>query len=322
MGDKKQATFGVRTDMFPTVKKETDKVILWHEHVNKEGKLNEWRNANSRFIVADARSLAKGKMAGVTEKDPITNANHKMISQEEKDAKTLKERLKAEARRSSTSLGMISATEQAAMWGRAQASARSGTATRTARPPLLLPAAPPLTQKLTVLGCLVSPGTWGRRSARNRVSMRLGQRVESLLDGVEITDAERRHSGIGGHVTQSYEELPSDFKFDIDDRVSFSARNALPERKKNRGMSYDRLSCTGWGPLEFTRNGPVVKTEVRLPPAPHPPTRQLGQPGPPSALRIRTDCWPWNLCRARNSAGTERTARTACHNRWSHAATR
>ena len=62
--------------------------------------------------------------------------------------------------------------------------------------------------------------------------MRLGQRVESLLDGVEITDAERRHSGIGGHVTQSYEELPSDFNFDIDDRVSFSARNALPERKK------------------------------------------------------------------------------------------
>ena len=126
-----------------------------------------------------------------------------------------------------------------------------------------------------------SPGTWGRRSARNRVSMRLGQRVESLLDGVEITDAERRHSGIGGHVTQSYEELPSDFNFDIDDRVSFSARNALPERKKNRGVSYDRLSCTGWGPLELTRNGPVVKTEVRAPPHTHPRGDLAGRALPP-----------------------------------------
>ena len=74
-----------------------------------------------------------------------------------------------------------------------------------------------------------------------------------------LSDAERRISGLPQ--TQSYEELPTDFKFDIDDHIRFSQRNDLPDRKKNRGMHNERLSCNGWGPLLETKNGPIPRTE-------------------------------------------------------------
>jgi hypothetical protein len=183
MGEKfSGASFAPKLELFPSVKKETDKVVLWHEHVTKEAKLNEFRNSNARFIIADPRSLSKGKMAPVTEKGGMQNAAHKTHLVQEANAREIE----ARGRRST---GMNAAELQAAAWGAKQASARNKGSARN--------------------------GTWGRQSARNRLSMHLGQRAESLMTSIEITDGERRISGLGGRATQSYEELPTDFKFDI-----------------------------------------------------------------------------------------------------------
>jgi hypothetical protein len=222
------ATFAPKLELFPSVEKETDKVVLWHEHVNKEGKLNEWRNSNARFVIADPRSLANGKMAPVTDKVPMTNATHKTRDVKDRHSMELKARGKGKGLES-----MSAAELQAAAWGAQQASARNRGSARH--------------------------GTWGRRSARNRLSMHLAQRSEVLMDSLKITDAERRHSGLPQ--TQSYEELPADFNFDIDENIRFSQRNEMPDRKKNRGMHNERLSYNGWGPLLETGNGPIPRTE-------------------------------------------------------------
>ena len=66
---------------------------------------------------------------------------------------------------------MSAAELQAAAWGAKQASARNKGSARN--------------------------GTWGRKSARNRLSVHLGQRSEALMQGMEITDGERRISGLG-----------------------------------------------------------------------------------------------------------------------------
>ena len=159
------ATFAPKLELFPSVEKETDKVVLWHEHVKKEGKLNEWRNSNAQFVVADPRSLAKGKMAAVTDKSPMANAAHKTRDAKDRHSMELK------ARGKDKGLESMSAAElQAAAWGAQQASARNRGSARH--------------------------GTWGRRSARNRLSMHLAQRSEMLMDSLKITDAERRHSGL------------------------------------------------------------------------------------------------------------------------------
>ena len=222
------ASFAPKLELFPSVKKETDKVVLWHEHVTKENQLSEWRNSNARFVIADPKSLARGKMAPVTDKGPMTNAMHKT-----KDAKD-RNSMELQARGGRKSIEVMSAAElQAAAWGAQQASARNRGSARH--------------------------GTWGRQSARNRLSMHLGQRPETLMSSLTITDAERRMSGLPQ--TQSYEELPTDFKFDIDENLRFSQRNDLPDRKKNRGMHNQRLSYNGWGPLLETSNGPITRTE-------------------------------------------------------------
>jgi hypothetical protein len=228
MGEKSTgATFAPKLELFPSVAKETDKVVLWHEHVTKEGKLNDFRNSNARFVVADPRSLANGKMAPVTDKAPMANASHKTKAVKDRNSMELQ----ARGRRKTES--MTAAELQAAAWGAQQASARNKSSARH--------------------------GTWGRKSARTRLSMHLAQRSETLMGELQITDAERRISGLPQ--TQSYEELPTDFKFDIDDHIRFSQRNDLPDRKKNRGMHNERLSCNGWGPLLETKNGPIPRTE-------------------------------------------------------------
>lgn len=228
MGEKVTgASFAPKLELFPSVKKETDKVVLWHEHVQKESKLNEWRNSNARFVVADPRSLSKGKMAPVTDKAPMSNATHKT-----KDAKK-RHSMELQARGNTRVDSMTAAELQAAAWGAQQASARNRSSARR--------------------------GTWGRESARNRLSMHLAQRSEILMDGLKIADAERRLSGLPQ--TQSYEELPADFTFEIDDQLRFSQRNDLPDRNKNRGMHNERLSYNGWGPLLETSNGPIPRTE-------------------------------------------------------------
>lgn len=85
-------SFGPRMELFPSVQSETDKVVLWHEHVQKEGKLSEFRNANARFIIADPRSLSKGKMAPVTGKGGMQNAAHKSRFVKEVNAREVEAR--------------------------------------------------------------------------------------------------------------------------------------------------------------------------------------------------------------------------------------
>ena len=98
-------------------------------------------------------------------------------------------------------------------------------------------------------------GTWGRRSARDRFSLTLGQRVEPLLKSIST-------SGLGKSSFREVDDLPLDFSFEINDSQSFSHRNSLPQRSKDRGFSVGgagRYSEHSWGPV--LKNGRVPRTE-------------------------------------------------------------
>ena len=191
MGDKgdKRTTFGNKDALFPGIKREDHRNVLWREHVSKE---LLYKPGIRPFAIVDTKSLGRTLVDG---KPPMATRP------------------------------VPKAQSDAAAWGRA--SARSG--------------------------------TWGRGSARNRLSMHLGQRAEPLLESLSMPELQNA----GG-----VESLPEDFTFDIDLNESFSHRNALPARSKNRGMSVGGSSVGGsssrysehsWGPILM--NGNVPRTE-------------------------------------------------------------
>jgi hypothetical protein len=196
-----RSSFGAKTALFPGIKREDHRVVLWREHVTKEAKHYP---GDRPFAIADTRTDKMGRYL-VDGKPPMATRPQRRQRGDQGDEHA-----------------------QVVAWGRASARA----------------------------------GSWGRRSARNRLSLTLGQRAEPLLESVSMP--ELRGGDESGLSVGGIENLPADFTFEIDPNESFSHRNSLPARNKNRGMSVggkggSRYSEHSWGPILM--KGRVPRTE-------------------------------------------------------------